>query len=46
MAGTRLSVARRSLATIVECDPLSEIEPERKRIHMPEVIPLVELKKC
>jgi phenylacetic acid degradation protein len=45
VAGTRLSVARRSLATIVECDPLSQIEPERKRIHMPDVIPLVELKK-
>jgi len=30
---------------MVECDPLREIEPERKRIDMPEVIPLIELKK-
>ena len=45
MAGTRLSVTRRSLATLVECDPLREIEPERKRIDMPEVIPLIELRR-
>ena len=45
MAGTRLSVACRSLATMTECAPLSEIEPDCKRIHMPEVVPLVELKK-
>jgi hypothetical protein len=25
--------------------PISEIEPDRKRIHMPDVAPLVELKK-
>jgi phenylacetic acid degradation protein len=45
--GTRTyqDLARRSLATMTECDPLSEIEPDRKRIHMPEVVPLVELKK-
>ena len=45
--GTRTyqDLARRSLATMTECDPLSEIEPHRKRIHMPEVVPLVELKK-
>jgi phenylacetic acid degradation protein len=40
-----LSVTRRALATLTECDPLSEIEPDRKRIHMPDVVPLVELKK-
>ena len=45
--GTRTyqDLARRSLATMTECDPLSAIEPDRKRIHMPEVVPLVELKK-
>jgi hypothetical protein len=30
---------------MTECDPLSQIEPDRKRIHMPEVVPLAELKK-
>ena len=44
MAGTRLSVTRRSLATMTECTPLSEIEPDRKRIHMPVVAPLAEPK--
>jgi phenylacetic acid degradation protein len=45
--GTRTyqDLARRSLATMVECDPLAAIEPDRKRIHMPEVVPLVELRK-
>jgi phenylacetic acid degradation protein len=45
--GTRTyqDLARRSLATMTECDPLAEIEPDRQRIHMPEVVPLVELKK-
>jgi phenylacetic acid degradation protein len=45
--GTRTyqELARRSLATMTECDPLAEIEPDRPRIHMPEVVPLVELKK-
>jgi phenylacetic acid degradation protein len=45
--GTRTyqDLARRSLATMTECDPLSAIEPDRKRIHMPEVVPLVELRK-
>jgi phenylacetic acid degradation protein len=42
---TYQDLARRSLATMTECDPLSEIEPDRKRIHMPDVVPLVELKK-
>mgnify|MGYP001012042035 FL=1 len=35
----------RCLATMVECDPLAAVEPERPRIHMPDVIPLVELKQ-
>ena len=45
--GTRTyqDLARRSLATMTECDPLSAIEPDRQRIHLPEVVPLVELKK-
>jgi hypothetical protein len=30
---------------MTECAQLSEIEPDRKRIHMPDVAPLVELKK-
>ena len=30
---------------MVECDPLEALEPGRPRIHMPDVIPLVELKK-
>jgi phenylacetic acid degradation protein len=42
---TYQDLARRSLATMTECDPLSEMEPDRKRIHMPDVVPLVELKK-
>ena len=45
--GTRTyqDLARRSLATMTECDPLSAVEPGRPRIHMPDVIPLVEMKK-
>ncbi len=45
--GTRTyqDLARRSLATMTECDPLDNVEPGRPRIHMPEVIPLVEMKK-
>ena len=42
---TYQDLTRRCLATMVETDPLSAIEPDRKRIHMPDVIPLVELKK-
>ena len=38
-------LTRRCLATMVECDPLEAVEPGRPRIHMPDVIPLVELKK-
>ena len=45
--GTRTyqDLARRSLATMTECDPLSAVEPGRPRIHMPDVVPLVEMKK-
>ena len=42
---TYQDLTRRSLATMVECEPLSAMEVDRKRIHMPEVIPLVEMKK-
>lgn len=42
---TYQDLTRRCLATMVETDPLSAVEPDRKRIHMPDVIPLVELKK-
>ena len=38
-------LTQRCLATMVETDALTEVEPNRKRIHLPEVIPLVELKK-
>ena len=46
-AGTRTyqDLTRRCLATLVETAPLAVVEPDRRRIHMPEVIPLVELKK-
>ena len=45
--GTRTyqELTRRCLATMVECDPLGPAEPDRPRIHMPDVIPLVELKR-
>ena len=36
---------RRCLATMVECDPPGAAEPDRPRIHMPDVIPIVELKR-
>ena len=42
---TYQDLTRRCLATMVECDPLDAVEPDRPRIHMPDVIPLVELKK-
>lgn len=42
---TYQDLARRCLSTMVECEPLCEAEPDRPRIHMPDVIPLVELKK-
>lgn len=45
--GTRTyqDLARRSLATMVETAPLAAVEADRRRIHLPEVVPLVELKK-
>ena len=45
--GTRTyqDLTRRCLATLVECAPLTEIEADRKRIEMPDVVPLVALKQ-
>ena len=45
--GTRTyqDLTRRCLATMVETDPLTEMEPGRKRFDMPDVVPLVALKK-
>ena len=45
--GTRTyqGLTRRCLATMEETVPLTVVEANRKRIHMPEVLPLVELKK-
>ena len=44
--GTRTyqELTRRCLATLVETTPLTAVEADRKRIHMPDVIPLTELK--
>ena len=44
--GTRTyqELTKRCLATMVETAHLSEIEPGRKRIEMPDVVPLCELK--
>lgn len=38
-------LTRRCLATMTLTDPLTAMEPDRKRIHIPDVIPLVDLKK-
>ena len=45
--GTRTyqELTRRCLATLVETAPLSAVEAGRKRIEMPDVVPLTELKK-
>jgi phenylacetic acid degradation protein len=45
--GTRTyqELTRRCLATMVETTPLSSIEPGRKRIEMPDVVPLTALRK-
>lgn len=45
--GTRTyqELTRRCLATLVETTPLSAVEANRKRIEMPDVVPLTELKK-
>ena len=37
-------LTRRSLATMVETEPLSAPEPDRPRIELPELLPLSELK--
>ncbi|MBL0285128.1 MAG: phenylacetic acid degradation protein PaaY [Zoogloea sp.] len=42
---TYQDLTRRSLATMVETAPLSAVEADRKRIHMPDVVPLVALRK-
>ena len=42
---TYQDLTRRCLATLVECAPLSTPEANRPRIEMPDVVPLVELKK-
>jgi phenylacetic acid degradation protein len=44
--GTRTyqDLTKRCLATMVETSPLSAVEPGRKRIEMPDVVPLTELK--
>ena len=42
---TYQDLTKRSLRSMVECAPLAVMEPDRPRIHMPDVIPLVELKK-
>ena len=42
---TYQDLTRRSLATMVETAPLSAVEADRKRIHMPDVVPLVELRR-
>lgn len=38
-------LARRSLATMVEADALAKVEPDRKRITLPELLPLSTIKK-
>jgi phenylacetic acid degradation protein len=37
-------LTRRSLATMVDTDPLAAPEPDRRRIELPELLPLSELK--
>lgn len=41
---TYQSLAVRSLKTMVLADPLREVEPDRKRLRLPDIKPLVELK--
>ena len=38
-------LARRSLATMIETDALDKPEPDRKRIELPELLPLSTIKK-
>lgn len=44
--GTQLyqQLARRSLATMVEVEALTAVEPDRRRVHLPDIKPLVETK--
>lgn len=42
---TYQDLTRRCLATMQLTTPLTEVEADRKRIHMPDVVPLVEAKK-
>ena len=42
---TYQDLTRRCLATLVETTPLTAVEADRPRIHMPDVVPLVALKK-
>lgn len=42
---TYQDLARRSLATMVECAPLAAVEAGRPRISIPDVVPLVALKR-
>ena len=46
-AGTQTyqDLTRRCLATLTECAPLTEPEPDRPRINIPDVVPLVALKQ-
>ena len=46
-AGTRTyqDLTRRSLATLVETEALTAVEPGRKRFDLPGVLPLIELRK-
>ncbi|MFP5401808.1 MAG: phenylacetic acid degradation protein PaaY [Gammaproteobacteria bacterium] len=41
---TYQDLSRRSLATMQETAPLTAVEPGRRRIHMPDVVPLVALR--
>jgi phenylacetic acid degradation protein len=45
--GTRCyqDLTRRCLTTMVETSPLTAVEADRQRIHLPDVVPLVDLKK-
>ncbi|MBS0356090.1 MAG: phenylacetic acid degradation protein PaaY [Proteobacteria bacterium] len=38
-------LTRRCLATLVETTPLTAVEPDRPRIHIPDVVPLVALRQ-
>lgn len=46
--GTRMyqELAQRCLRTMTECDALAVPEPDRKRIDIPDVLPLSEIKKA